>query len=290
MLQNPITSLSLKAVNGVPVQFKELSELEKEQRITRFLANNLVLKNKRALIKEQLEEKLGIKWPWKTLDYWLKFKITKADMDDAYARLERGEIQATLQQRGKLVVAIVEPDAIIPIGTEAVYEARAKGPSEREELNNYRILHKNLSAAVRAVDEALRKTEQKPTPENVGELAATFRGVLRSIYPAVASSIVDIKNREARLGVLGALAFDDATDTKARVNAVIAAARILGDFQKPRQNEHDTNMRQLAERFVKEGIARTGKDREEVIEILARDCPEIVSWLQTPQLKASRAK
>jgi hypothetical protein len=266
----------------VPTRAQSAEDFERDARLRRFIADCLALKCRPAFIFRRVKQEFSLPWNEKTFGFFLRHKVTQEDIDDALARLETGEIRATVRVEGGKTRYYVEPDRRLEYAKPVALDPRR---SLGGQLRGMRSFRRQLDAALDNLTVAMEEAEEA---KSAGELDVPhiercvegFRTIMQAIYPVVGASSVDIKDREIRLGVLGALAFDDAVPPKDRVAAVQVASRIVGDFQKARENEHDLNLKEMADRVVRQAMDRYQITREEAIAGLAEECPEIVGWLK----------
>jgi hypothetical protein len=286
-----------RALNLVKASETEPSadDFRERERTKRFIADCFAVKAKKAFICEQLEQHFGGRWRISTLDTFVRRFVTQDDLDAAVERFQAGELRGrVVVHRGKTAF-LVEPETKLEFGPSGNHTQTVAltSRSPKHRASQLLALGKSLSLAMEDVGKALTQLKDSARTDNIlpaqiDAVEESFRGILQAIYPVAVSALIDIKDRDARLGVLGTIAFDAEVPPAARIKAVETSSRILGDFQKARDNDQDNNLKLLAERIVSEGIQRTGMAREDVIQLLAVDTPEIIQWLQTPT-KTTRA-
>lgn len=285
-----------RALALVKVQETEPSseQFRERERMKRFIADSLAVKSKKPVICEQMMATFGGRWTPHILDTFIRRHLTQNDLDEAVERFQTGEIRGkVVVQKGKTVF-IVEPETQLdfgPHGNHATVKPLAS-KTLKHRASQLLALDRSLKNAMLECAQETAKLQDAILRDNVTEgmlhrVEEAYRAVLQAIYPVAVSALVDIKDRDARLGILGTIAFDSAVDPPARIKAVETSSRILGDFQRARSNEADTNLRAMAERIVAQGISRTGLGREEVVKMLAADVPEIIQWLQTKPTSAT---
>lgn len=266
----------------VPTRAQSAEDFDRDARLKRFIADCLALKCKPAFIYRRARQEFSLPWNEKVFKYFLQNKVTQEDLDDALARLETGDIRATVRVEGGRTRYYVEPDRKLEYAKPVTLDPRLTLKGQLRGLLSFR---RTLDAALDTLTVAMVEAEEA---DSEGALAAEhivaahegFRMVMQAIYPVIGAQSVDIKDREVRLGVLGALAFSEGVPPKDRVAAVQVASRIVGDFQKARENEHDLNLKEMAERVVRQAMDRYEISREEAVAGLAKECPEIVGWLK----------